>query len=410
MKVAVGPTFQFKVPPTVQAVSNWFRLNTRYPDWTLAPWQHPLVPYLLMGPLVALALLVDCGLLALFPSFALIDLPIMLMVLLLALLWGAAPGLVATLLGTLLLYYVVFPPHFAFRWKDLLDMLESGGVMIGGLLITLVISNHDTNQRFFQQRAQEEAELREHMDTFLMLTSHELRTPLTLLQLQLQRTQRSFANALENGESTTAQLDQTVQRGEAQVTAALGHCSRLNRLVNDLLELARLRMNKEVCNLQGVDLFSRLEKTVDEQRRSAPYPTINLLLPPNTPVRVLADPGQLDLVQRNYLANAIKYSPEGTPVTVGASVEDERVRVWVRDQGPGLPSTEQARIWERFYRAPNIEVQRGSSMGLGIGLYLCQQIIEAHHGTVGVESAPGKGSTFWFTLPLAPAGREDPAK
>ena len=410
MKAGARPPIQRRALPIVKAVSNWFRLNTRSPGWVPARWQHPLIPYLLVGPLMGLAILLDVGLLALFPSFAIIDLPIMLVVLLVSLLWGAGPGLAATLLGTFLLYYVIYPPRFAFHWKALVDMLESGGIIIGGLFITLAISYHDIQRRVLQQHAQEEAGLREKMETFLMLTSHELRTPLTSLQLQLQVTRRLFANTLENSASTIAQLEQTVQRGEAQVAAALEHWARLNRLVNDLLEFARLRMNKEVCLLQGVDLFSHLEQVVDEQRRSIPYPTINLLLPPNAPVQVLADPGQLDLVQRNYLANAIKYSPEGTPVTVGTRVEKGYVRVWVRDQGPGLPLTEQVRIWERFYRAPDIEVQRGSSMGLGIGLYLCQQIIQAHHGTIGVESAPGKGSTFWFTLPLAPSGHEDPAK
>jgi signal transduction histidine kinase len=385
-------------------MSNWFRLNTRSPGWIPARWQHPLIPYLLVGPLVVLAILLDVGLLALFPSFAIIDLPIMLMVLLVALLWGAGPGLVATLLSTLLFYYIVYPPHFALHWKNLVDMLESGGVIIGGLVITMVISHHDTNQRLLQQHAQEEAELREKMDTFLMLTSHELRTPLTSLQLQLQLTRRLLVNTMENRESTIAQLKQVVQRGEIQTTAALEHCARLNRLVNELLEFARLRMEKSVCHLQGVDLLSLLEKRVDKHRLCAPYPAIDLLLPHSAPVQVIADPGQLDQVLRNYLANAIKFSPEGMPVTVGARVEGAHVRVWVRDQGPGLSLTEQEHIWERFYRVPDIEVQRGSSLGLGIGLYLCQQIIQDHHGRVGVESAPGQGSTFWFTLPLAPAG------
>ena len=409
MKAGARPTSQFKIPLIAKAVSDWFRLNTRAPARMPARWHHPLVSYLLIGPLVGLALLVDVVLLALFPSFAIIDLPIILVVLLVALFWGAGPGLVATVLGTFLLYFVVYPPRFVLHWKDLVDMLESGGIIIGGLFITLVISQHDTQQRSLQQHAKEEAELREKLDTFLILTSHELRTPLTLLQLQLQLTRRSFANAQMIGHATRAQLEQTVQRGEGQVTTALEHCARLNLLVNDLLELACLCMNKEACRLQGVDLFSLLEKAVNEQRRRAPYPTINLLLPPGAPVRVLADPDQLDQVHRNYLTNALKYSPEGTPVTVGAEMDGQYVRVWVRDQGPGLPLAEQTRIWERFYRAPNIEVQRGSSMGLGIGLYLCQQIVEAHRGTVGVESAPGKGSTFWFTLPLAAAAHKGQA-
>jgi len=75
--------------------------------------------------------------------------------------------------------------------------------------------------------------------------------------------------------------------------------------------------------------------------------------------------------------------------------------VLVRDEGPGLSEIEQQRIWERFYRAKGIEVQSGTGIGLGLGLHICKTIIEYHQGQVGVQSVPGQGSTFWFTLPLA---------
>ena len=78
----------------------------------------------------------------------------------------------------------------------------------------------------------------------------------------------------------------------------------------------------------------------------------------------------------------------------------------MRDQGPGLPREECERIWERFYRAPGIAIQSGSGVGLGIGLYICKTIVEQHQGQVGVQSTPGGGSTFWFTIPLAPEEAE----
>jgi signal transduction histidine kinase len=76
------------------------------------------------------------------------------------------------------------------------------------------------------------------------------------------------------------------------------------------------------------------------------------------------------------------------------------VRVWVRDQGPGIPFEAQEHIWERFHRVAGIPVQSGSGVGLGLGLYICKMIVERHGGQVGVQSAPGAGSTFWFLLPL----------
>jgi signal transduction histidine kinase len=81
-------------------------------------------------------------------------------------------------------------------------------------------------------------------------------------------------------------------------------------------------------------------------------------------------------------------------------VETEQARVWVHDHGPGLTPEEQERIWQRFYRVEGIEVQSGTGVGLGLGLHIAQIIIELHHGQVGVQSAPGHGSTFWFSLPL----------
>jgi signal transduction histidine kinase len=115
--------------------------------------------------------------------------------------------------------------------------------------------------------------------------------------------------------------------------------------------------------------------------------------------------GRIEQVVTNYLTNALKYSPADRPVEVGVEVEPgkQQVRVWVRDQGPGLPLAEQGRIWERFHRVQGVEVQSGTGVGLGLGLYICRMIVERHHGQVGVQSASGQGATFWFTLPLSDA-------
>jgi signal transduction histidine kinase len=111
--------------------------------------------------------------------------------------------------------------------------------------------------------------------------------------------------------------------------------------------------------------------------------------------------------EREKWASSHRDSAADRPVIVGIEVGDERVRVWVRDQGPGLPPEEQERIWERFHRAQGIEVLSGSGVGLGLGLHICRTIVERHEGQVGVDSAPGAGSSFWFTLPLAGTADED---
>jgi signal transduction histidine kinase len=130
---------------------------------------------------------------------------------------------------------------------------------------------------------------------------------------------------------------------------------------------------------------------------------ITLHLPRRTPLMLLADADRIGQVITNFLTNALKYSPEDQPVAVQVRTHGATVRVEVRDHGPGIAAEYHARLWERFFRVPGINHQSGSGLGLGLGLHICQTIIERHHGTVGVTSAPGKGSAFWFTLPLAQA-------
>jgi signal transduction histidine kinase len=105
-------------------------------------------------------------------------------------------------------------------------------------------------------------------------------------------------------------------------------------------------------------------------------------------------------VLTNYVTNALRYSPPDQPVRIGMTVEGKVARVWVRDWGPGLEAEAQQEIWQRFHQVKGIRVQSGSGKGLGLGLYISQMLIAEHQGEVGVESTPGEGSTFWFTLPM----------
>ncbi|HEU5228392.1 MAG TPA: sensor histidine kinase, partial [Ktedonobacteraceae bacterium] len=102
----------------------------------------------------------------------------------------------------------------------------------------------------------------------------------------------------------------------------------------------------------------------------------------------------------NFLSNAHKFSPLDSPIEVQLREQGQMAHVSVHDEGPGVPSREQKRIWDRFYRSPTVKILNGSEVGLGLGLYLCRAIISQHQGRTGVQSIPGAGSTFWFTLPL----------
>jgi PAS domain S-box-containing protein len=247
------------------------------------------------------------------------------------------------------------------------------------------------------------------MDEFLHTATHELKTPLTVLQATLQlvdrRLQRLLTstpdeppNASREALETVAQL---VGRNQQQVR-------RLTRLVNDLVDAARIQAGKLEIHPTTCDLAEIVWETVTEQRAVRPEHTIHLQLAEGQPVLVTADADRIGQVITNYLTNALKYSPADRPVEVTLAVEGETARaarVSVRDHGPGIPAEEQTHIWERGHRVPGIE-SSSEGVGLGLGLHISQEIVERHGGAVGVRSASGQGSTFWFTLPVERAGEQ----
>ncbi len=180
-----------------------------------------------------------------------------------------------------------------------------------------------------------------------------------------------------------------------------------NRMVSDLLDISRLEADKLELRLAPCDLATIVRETVEDQRSVTPTRTIHLELAEEETAPVIADAERIGQVLSNYLSNALKYSPANRSVDVQLKKEDSMVRVLVRDEGPGLTPSEQERIWERFYQVQGIKRQRGSSVGLGLGLHICRAIVEQHQGEVGVESTKGEGSTFWFTLPLEVSNDEE---
>jgi signal transduction histidine kinase len=172
------------------------------------------------------------------------------------------------------------------------------------------------------------------------------------------------------------------------------------RLIDDLLDYSRLQEEKMELHLEPCDLVGLVGETVQDHQAAHPARLINLVLPEDDPVLVIADQDRLQQVLSNYLSNALKFSPETEPVEVGLAVNTSAARIWVRDHGPGLSQEQQQHIWEQFYQAPNAPLHGESKAGLGLGLYVCRQLIHRQLGEVGVTSKPRNGATFWFTVPM----------
>src|SRR5262249_36522108 len=183
-----------------------------------------------------------------------------------------------------------------------------------------------------------------------------------------------------------------------------GGMTRLNRLGDDMLDASRIKSGKLMLDPQTCTLTDLVRRGIQEPRLCWAERLIHLRLRVRREVQVLADADRIHQVITNYLTNALKHAASDRPVWVQVTAREGRARVAVRDEGPGLPPEEQDLVWERFHQVEAGGEQSHSGThagaGLGLGLYISKTIIERHGGEVGVLSSPGKGSTFWFTLPL----------
>jgi len=242
-------------------------------------------------------------------------------------------------------------------------------------------------------------ELERQKDLMLGMTSHELKTPLAALRGMLQLVQRRLKRVVvtrhmpsEWGsfvKDLTKSLEDSIRQIDVQT-----------RLINDLLDVSRITTKTLNLSPERCDLISIVRQTVEDLQAIAPERSLLLALPEHAVVPVLADGARISQVVTNYVTNALRYSSPDQPVHIGLTIQEDVARVWVRDQGPGLSEEAQTQLWQRFQQVKGVPVLSGSGKGLGLGLYICQTLIEQHQGEVGVESTPGEGSTFWFTLPM----------
>lgn len=261
------------------------------------------------------------------------------------------------------------------RAQTYLRVAAGTSIGIAAFLFILIARTAKQFRRWDQERSRLLTEAQEAVqarDEFLSIASHELKTPLTSLQLRAQAAMRA----------------KDPEHARAQFENVFHQISHLSRLIDELLDLTRIRAGKLVLNRMPTDLAA-LTRAVAE-RFPAP---IEL----NLPVELIGswDPIRIEQVVTNLVSNAIKYG-QGKPIRVCVSRRGDRASVEVEDRGLGISIEEQARIFERFERASSAKGIRG----LGLGLYITRQIVEAHGGVIRFKSECDRGSTFTVELPI----------
>ncbi|NJO75173.1 MAG: PAS domain S-box protein [Leptolyngbyaceae cyanobacterium RM1_406_9] len=235
-----------------------------------------------------------------------------------------------------------------------------------------------------QQKMQELQQLNQLKDEFLNAFSHDLRTPIMGVSLVLKNLLNQSGDIVPITRSIVTRM---LQSSEHQL-----------QLINSLLQ-AHMGETQGVvlhCELIQLGLLTQVILEELEPLVVKNQATLKNLVPPDLPL-VTADPLQLRRVFENLITNALNHNPPGVDLTISARVEEEMIRFNFQDNGVGMSQEVSDRLFERYVRGPKSR----HSTGIGLGLYLCRQIITAHGGQIGVYSAPNVGSTFWLTLPLA---------
>lgn len=268
------------------------------------------------------------------------------------------------------------------------EYYRKDGSRIPVLLRSALLSEHSGACFILDMSDQKELERRK--DAFISIASHELKTPLTSLKAMLQLARRRIEKQPGyDARDYLAKMD--------------GQINTLTRLVNDLLNVSKIQAGKLEYVQEIIDIDELVYEIVEDfQHLAAAHHRVSVA--GATHQKIVGDRDHLRQVFVNLLNNALKYSPQAEQVEVSLSASHNMVTVSVRDYGIGISKEQQEKIFECFYRANAAE--SAALPGLGIGLYIAQEIVRQHGGTIRVESVSGQGSTFSVTLPL---GQEDRA-
>ena len=258
---------------------------------------------------------------------------------------------------------------------------EAGAGIVGGTIVFQDV----TRLRLFD----------DIKNDMMATVAHEFRAPLTSLRMGIHLCIEEVV-----GPITEKQAD--------LLHAARGECERLESMIDDLLDLSRLESGRIAISIEPMPILDVIEPVVEIAHAQADPRDIRLELDvPPILDDAMIDPVRLTNVLRNLIDNAVRFTPNGGRVTIRARAEGDFLRVSITDQGPGIDPKHHSRLFDKFFRIPGVE-----SHGAGLGLSIAREIVRAHSGDIGVMSEPGRGSTFWFTVPssgVAVEEKEEPS-
>lgn len=245
--------------------------------------------------------------------------------------------------------------------------------------------------RVFHQMADALTQAARQKQEFVDMISHDLRTPLSAVQAAL-------------AVLSTGSWGQLNEKGLKKVSTAEDNIRRSIGLINNLLDLERMESGTFDLSVRTYQLSPILESCADSVSQLAERKNIAVRTA-TTDAVVEVDEGRISQVILNLLGNAVKFSPPESEIKIDAIEKGRLIEVRVTDMGPGIPPDHKKLIFERFHQVPGDE--EAKAQGTGLGLAICRLIVEAHGGTIGVDSEVGKGSTFWFSVPLSDQPERD---
>lgn len=281
---------------------------------------------------------------------------------------GFGPGMFATVLSLPVIYFLYLSNDRVYH-PFIGDLVLLGIFTIEGIVISLV-----SEARY---------EMENQKDEFISFMSHELKNPLAIIKGYAQFTVQSAKN---NRFEKVRVLAEEINN----------QSDRILELINDLLDITKIEIGKFTYQKDIFNIDELAKEVVAHQK--IVLPNRNIKIVSHTHKAISADKYRIRQVIVNLLTNALKYSPETKKVTLKLKSQKKSVLISVRDFGIGISKNEQTQIFDRFYRTKNIQKKR--SEGLGLGLYITNQIVKHHHGKIWVESKMGKGSEFFVSLPV----------